>query len=778
MSRRKYSHPAPLTLAISTALAVSTTQAAVITVDTNADPGNAETCSLRSAIASVNTLSAVDGCAAPSYGQSNAIVFDAGVTGSIELTESVLTISEPVTISGPGANQLRIDAQGNSGVFAIENAGQVTISGLTITGGYANYGGGIYLYGYSALDLADCVISNNAAVYGGGVFQYAFGLDIDNCEITENHGERLGGGVAVSLGQASVRNSTISDNAAYEIGGGLWVEGLRFEGDDLDNPGPFATPRGAYGIQPSLNVASSVITGNQALFGGGIGAGRVDRPSLGPVATGLPLNGRGGFPPDPEPNLIVSESVVSNNQAFYGGGVGAWGFYVEDDDIIFNRGYDVGYGLRNDIEIEQSTIEGNFAVAGGGVSTKYTDTVLMDTHVVNNEAVELGGGILNLGNRLTPGGISANADRGLLALPFKYLGVYGGSIAGNQVGVDYDNGGLGRGLGGTSIGGGVANIQATTVLSQTEVTNNTGAEFGGGVATVAGASFLTFSHISGNEGGGLLSFYDSVSGLVYSRVESNLHQGGMICENGGICNAKYSSISENEGPFVGGVAANLNLFYGALVTQPPLFDRGQMRGFVSTSVYLGNATVSSNLGGEVGGLAGTHIELTYATIANNQQVGSLNTASQTRGFPRTGGLMLLTSDNYFINHTILAGNASDDQFGANDLWFPGANPIQMSFSLVQDDEGITATGNGNILGQDPLLGPLDFNGSAFSKTHALLENSPAIDAGDASLAPELLPQFDQRGSGFPRLFNDIIDIGAYEFIVDTIFADRFKSPPM
>ena len=45
-------------------------------------------------------------------------------------------------------------------------------------------------------------------------------------------------------------------------------------------------------------------------------------------------------------------------------------------------------------------------------------------------------------------------------------------------------------------------------------------------------------------------------------------------------------------------------------------------------------------------------------------------------------------------------------------------------------------------------------------THELLMGSPALNAGDPSFSPP--PDFDQRGSGFPRVFNTRIDIGAFE----------------
>ena len=60
---------------------------------------------------------------------------------------------------------------------------------------------------------------------------------------------------------------------------------------------------------------------------------------------------------------------------------------------------------------------------------------------------------------------------------------------------------------------------------------------------------------------------------------------------------------------------------------------------------------------------------------------------------------------------------------------------------------------------DPLLGPLADNGGP-TLTHALLPGSPAINAGDPGAAS--LPEFDQRGPGFPRVAAGRIDIGAFE----------------
>ena len=72
--------------------------------------------------------------------------------------------------------------------------------------------------------------------------------------------------------------------------------------------------------------------------------------------------------------------------------------------------------------------------------------------------------------------------------------------------------------------------------------------------------------------------------------------------------------------------------------------------------------------------------------------------------------------------------------------------------------------NGNIVGVDPLLGPLADNGGP-TQTMALLAGSPAIDKGDNTLVPidpstGLPVTTDQRG--FTRVVNGSVDIGAFE----------------
>jgi hypothetical protein len=73
----------------------------------------------------------------------------------------------------------------------------------------------------------------------------------------------------------------------------------------------------------------------------------------------------------------------------------------------------------------------------------------------------------------------------------------------------------------------------------------------------------------------------------------------------------------------------------------------------------------------------------------------------------------------------------------------------------------------DTIAADPLLAPLADNGGT-TKTHALGAGSPALDRGLSGTW-----DWDQRGTGFPRVLNGFADIGAYERDPDLIFADGF-----
>jgi hypothetical protein len=97
----------------------------------------------------------------------------------------------------------------------------------------------------------------------------------------------------------------------------------------------------------------------------------------------------------------------------------------------------------------------------------------------------------------------------------------------------------------------------------------------------------------------------------------------------------------------------------------------------------------------------------------------------------------------YLQNTLIADSPSGGDC------FNDGGVINHTNSLIEDNSC------GPILSGDPLLGPLADNGSP-TQTHALLNGSPALDAGDSATC---LP-IDQRGVTRPQ-GNDC-DIGAYE----------------
>src|SRR6185437_7907912 len=115
-------------------------------------------------------------------------------------------------------------------------------------------------------------------------------------------------------------------------------------------------------------------------------------------------------------------------------------------------------------------------------------------------------------------------------------------------------------------------------------------------------------------------------------------------------------------------------------------------------------------------------------------------------------------------NSITKGMAPDVGFGN----YSHSGTFIARHSLIGVDDGTplapapvgSPDANGNLVGTfasplDAHLGPLADNGGQ-TQTVALLPGSPAINAGDNSLAiaPDNTPlTTDQRGAGFPRIFD-------------------------
>jgi hypothetical protein len=160
--------------------------------------------SLRWAVNQANTTAGAD-----------TIDFDAAAFSTaqtITLAGNQLPLTDATgmtTITGPTAG-VTVSGGGLSRVFQIDSAATASFSGLTISDGKADSGGGLYNRGTAT--LTDCTISaSSASARAGGLFNDGT-LTLNNCTLFGNSAAAL-----VNDGTASLTNCTISANS----GGGL-----------------------------------------------------------------------------------------------------------------------------------------------------------------------------------------------------------------------------------------------------------------------------------------------------------------------------------------------------------------------------------------------------------------------------------------------------------------------------------------------------------------------------------------------------------------------------
>jgi CSLREA domain-containing protein len=166
----------------------------------------------RAADITVNTLldNESDGCGSGNCTLREAITdatagqeIDFSVTGTITLDSALPTITQDLTITGPGADVLAVSGDDTYRVFHI-TGGTVTISGLTITEGYADTdgGAGFYIASPAVVTITNCAITNN----------------------TLPNDTSLSGSGIYSDGDLTLERSTVSDNDATDnFGGGLFI---------------------------------------------------------------------------------------------------------------------------------------------------------------------------------------------------------------------------------------------------------------------------------------------------------------------------------------------------------------------------------------------------------------------------------------------------------------------------------------------------------------------------------------------------------------------------
>lgn len=312
-------------LALAAALAPAAATAATITVTTIADGSLPDQCTLRDATVAANTNAAAGGCPAGDPGHDD-IVFAPGVGGTLLLSGGQIVLSDEMSITGPGADALTLDAQGQSRIFDIQGdqntIRQFTLTGMTLTRGRttdANENGhGGAIRSISALHLVDVVLAGNSIAgdnaVGGALFSMTTTV-LTRSRVVGNWTEGYGGiagGVMVAFGSAELADSTIADNwtvGDYAGGGGIVVFWQWFDATFVNSTISGNETRGdnsqAGGLAVGGNafLINSTVSGNHTL-GNNADGGFVDGGAM--SVTG---------------NIMLTNSTVVDNSSASVGGV-------------------------------------------------------------------------------------------------------------------------------------------------------------------------------------------------------------------------------------------------------------------------------------------------------------------------------------------------------------------------------------------------------------------------------------------------------------------------
>lgn len=528
--------------AASTPAAPSTTFIVDSTVDeADADllDGVAETASgtvtLRAAIMQANVLSGA-----------HSIVLTAGQTYNLTLSGSDdfaavgdLDILGDITISVAGVGTATISAGGDTGlgdrVFDVFN--RLNVSDVTITGGRAAQGAGIFSAG--TLSISGAQLSDNQASDLGGAIASSGILSIADTVITSNSAANDGGAIA-STGTVTVSNTTFSSNSADDDGGavanlggtltvngGSWTGNSAISGGALHSSGTNpVTIQGVtfennltaavdgrdggaiYNTGDNLVIANSTFRNNTANRDGGAITNTGTALLNNTAFTGNSAANAAGALLNLDGTLTVNGGTWSGNSAnfagaFYSQGselVSINGVTIEGNVTAAGSGTDGGavYNIGDQLFITDTTFRNNTANRDGGAITNTGTASIGNTTFVNNTAATNAGAVLNLNGTLTIDGGSFSTNSAMAG-----GAVYNtGALTINDATLS-DNDALSGGDGGA-----IYNDSAAQLEINRSTLNGNSADIGGAIYSVNSLGSVTVSNstISGNQaylGGGL-----------------------------------------------------------------------------------------------------------------------------------------------------------------------------------------------------------------------------------------------------------------------------------
>jgi len=667
-------------------------------------------------------------------------------------------------------------APGNGGALHITGAAEVKVSEATVTDYQAAAeGGGLWNSAVGMLLVVDSVLTGNVATGndpdqgGGGLFNDGGTMTVVNTTLTDNHATGTagsGGGILATVGsELTLTASTLTENSAMRAGGGLEINATaentvtaKLIGVDFTGNSTGAAPGngGALHITGPAKVTAhgGMVMNNTATAEGGgfwnsaTGTLTVKNGTFtNNTASGAAADQGGGALFNDGGMLLVVNSTLAGNQADGAAGSGGGLLAVPGSQV----------------EISGGVIISNTAMrAGGGIEfngnvTKTVTATLNGIQLLNNQtgaAPGNGGGLhvtglatVTINGGLVTGNVAAAEGGGLWNSAVGTMVITGTTVISNTAsGAAADQGGGGlfndggtmtvahavirsnRADGAAGSGGGILNNLGTLTVVDSTIAGNSASRAGGGVEDNAGKGVqLDQVRLLSNQtgaapgnGGGLHITGAGTVEVINSTVAAN----SATAEGGGLWNSAAGKL------MVTHTTVHSNSATGTVADNGGggLYNDGGML-TVSNSTLTANTATNGNGGGLLNGVGGS-------TLANVTL------------FANNGGGIGVATGAVTLTNSIVAQGAANGAACSGDVTTNGAP------NLASDEScGATLTG-------DPLLGMLANNGGK-TATLALLEGSPAIDAGDNGICTTApVNGVDQRGVSRPQ--GPACDLGAFE----------------
>lgn len=511
--------------------------------------------SLRQAVLDANALPGAD-----------VIAFSPHVRGTITLTGGEVSITDRLTLDGPGAARLAVSGNDAGRVFHVAgSAAEVTLEGLTITRGRSAQGGGIFNEAGATLTVRRAVLSDNEVSgdlpdgVGGGIYNQ--GILAVACSTFTGNRAVFGGGISTDsdgslltvIETVFVANQAGVSGAIDVFGTPTTVRGSTFVGNVARGvPGTSGSAQGGAinAFAPTVTLCDNTFRANKAIGAdgpGGAGSGQANGGAVAATADTFVVNNctfidnvaRGGDQGDALSGLAG------------GGALAIFGYGVTGGPILATVSNSRFLGNQAVAGAISSTDAGLAAPARGEAIIQLGGTLNVNDTTFTGNGAWGGRGIPGIQGGPGLGGAIANA--GVLTMTSSRLSA---NVAWGGAGGDGAPGGFG-------VGGGLYDGPlSTATLTDVEITDNRaiggvgglGGDGGGGLGGGTCCDDLSATTLDGcvvrdneaqggaggvggdggrGQGGGLYAGPSTTVTLRHDRITNNEAEGGARGSVGG-----------------------------------------------------------------------------------------------------------------------------------------------------------------------------------------------------------------------------------------------------